>query len=184
MVDSASVSGSELIAHCARRCRLPGSADGGHEPQECSTSLVIASVDPRLVQDLGKHLTYLALDHRCCVGLSDLVSKAAGPSGMRRSQFVRAQIPMRDQDLGDGGQFVLQTRRQYRKPHHLDQSDVLLLDVMQFGVRMVDAEWMLIGGDVVSQHQIKFECVAAATGVMVLCGCPSVSAKMKASESV
>ena len=59
---------------------------------------------------------------------------------------------------------ALQAGRQYRQTHNLDQTDVLLLDMMQLCMGMIDSQRMLLCGDIVTQHQIQFELVSALSG--------------------
>ena len=49
----------------------------------------------------------------------------------------------------------LQTTRQDEQPHHLNQPDVLLLDVMQRRMRMEDAQRVLFARTVVAQNEIQ-----------------------------
>ena len=59
------------------------------------------------------------------------------------------------------GHFIIESGRKNRKSHNFDESDIFFLDMMILAVRMVNAQRMLIGGDVVSQHQIQFVLAAA-----------------------
>ena len=45
--------------------------------------------------------------------------------------------------------------RKNSQTHYLNKSDILLLDMMQLAVRVVNSERMLLGRDVISQHQIQ-----------------------------
>ena len=53
------------------------------------------------------------------------------------------------------GHFGLEAAGQDGQAHDLDQADVLLLDVVELGVGVEDAQRMLGGGDVVAQHQVE-----------------------------
>ena len=59
---------------------------------------------------------------------------------------------------------TLQACRKDCKSHNFDQADVLLLDVMELCMRMVNAERMLIGCDIVAQSQIKLIEIPAFSG--------------------
>ena len=61
-------------------------------------------------------------------------------------------------------QLVPQPGGQHRKTHDLDEADVLLLDVVQLLMGMVDAEGILLRGDVVAQHQIQLKLSLPHTG--------------------
>ena len=52
-------------------------------------------------------------------------------------------------------QLGLQAAGQDEQAHHLDQADVLLLDVVQRRMGMEDAQRMLLAGAVVAQHQVQ-----------------------------
>ena len=50
---------------------------------------------------------------------------------------------------------ALETRGQHSEAHDLDEADVLLLDVMHLGMRMEDAERILVRRAVVAQHEVE-----------------------------
>ena len=59
---------------------------------------------------------------------------------------------------------TLQAGGQYGQTHNLDQTDVLLLDMMQLCMRMIYTQRMFLSSDIVTQHQIQFELVSALSG--------------------
>ena len=59
------------------------------------------------------------------------------------------------QEVLQRGQFRLQATGQNEQAHHLNQADVLLLDVMQRRMGVEDAQGMLVAGAVVAQHQAE-----------------------------
>ncbi len=74
--------------------------------------------------------------------------------------------------------FLEQTGRQDRKAHDLDEADIFFLDVMQLRMRVENAQRVLFGGQIVAEDSSKSLPFILAIGVIVLCGVPSVSAKI------
>lgn len=50
---------------------------------------------------------------------------------------------------------ALLTGRQHSQTHHLDQANVFPLDMMKLFMRMVYAQRMLLGSNIIAQHQIQ-----------------------------
>ena len=59
---------------------------------------------------------------------------------------------------------LFQTGRKDRKTHYLDKADVLLLDVMAVLMRMVNAQRIFPGRDVVPEGQIQLKGIAHFSG--------------------
>ena len=102
------------------------------------------------------------------------------PVRMLRKRLIRADVLSFSRIGGlQRCHLIFQTCRQYGKTHNLDQTDIFFFDMMQLCMRMIYAKRMLLGRDVVAQHQIQFDTCSPrfrAIGVIVLCGSPSVSA--------
>ena len=64
---------------------------------------------------------------------------------------------MRSDSPGKIVKFLLEPRGEYGKSHYLDETDVLLLEVVVFRVRMVNTQRMLFRGYVVTKNKIQFE---------------------------
>ena len=86
------------------------------------------------------------------------------PVRMLGKHLVAADVRAGKDGLFQIRHLAVQTGRKHRKAHHFDQADVLLLDVVQLRMGMIHAQRMLLGGDVVAQHQIQLIVVAALSG--------------------
>ena len=83
---------------------------------------------------------------------------------MLGKHLVAADIRAGEDGFFQSGHLAVQAGRKHRKAHDLDQADVLLLDVVQLRMGMIYAERMLLGGDVVAEHQIQLVIIAALSG--------------------
>ncbi len=61
-------------------------------------------------------------------------------------------------------QLLPKPRREHRKTHYLNETDVLLLDMVELRMRMENPQGMLFRGDVVSEHQIQFKTLSPLPG--------------------
>ena len=104
-------------------------------------------------------MAYLVLQdqvHIVGVQLRVLCKDLLGPLGMLLQGLgVLCGGQVRHQHISKVEQLLLQAAGQHGQTHHLDETDVLLFDVVQFSMGMVHAQRMLRSGDVVAQHQIQ-----------------------------
>ena len=112
-----------------------------------------------MLQHLGKDQASFLLNDLQCVLPGDgvFVPEALRPVGVLLRALIRPQVRPGHQGVGHGGQLVLQPGGQHCKAHDLDQADILLLDMVEFGVGVVQAQRVLLGGQVIAQHQIQFK---------------------------
>ena len=93
-----------------------------------------------------------------------LALEAIGPVGVLGGALIGTEVGTPHQGVGHGGQLLLQPGRQHGQAHDLDEADVLLLDVVELGMGVVDAQGVLGGGDVVAEHQVQLVVAAPAAG--------------------
>ena len=74
---------------------------------------------------------------------------------MSRRQGILPQIAAGDQLVRHCGQLRLQAGGEDGQPHHLDEADVLLFDVVELRVGVVETQRVLRRGQVVAQHQVQ-----------------------------
>ncbi len=74
-------------------------------------------------------------------------------------------------EIGPGGQGVRHCGQLFLEPggqngqaHHLDQADILLFDVVELPVGVIDSQGVLLGGNVVAQHQVQLVSFAPPPG--------------------
>ena len=51
----------------------------------------------------------------------------------------------------------MESSGQYRQTHDLDQSDVLLFDMVQGRIRMIHAQRSVLGGKVIAEHEVALK---------------------------
>ena len=97
---------------------------------------------------------------------------------MARARRVRVQRGAHGIDVGargdaleqvrpHGGELAHEARRQDREAHDLDEADVFLLDVVVLGVRVEDAERVLVARDVAAQREVGLVALAAHGSALV-----------------
>ena len=86
------------------------------------------------------------------------------PVGMFLKQFILTDIHTGKNRLRKLLHLILQSGRKNRQSHNFNQTDIFLLDMMQLRVRMIDTKRMLLGRDIVAQHQIQFELISSFSG--------------------
>ena len=125
-----------------------------------------ALVDAGVFENLCKHKAGLLLHnlHRVIFGNGVVFGKRFCPVGVGGGQLVGAQVAAVRQLFRHRRQLRLQAGGQYGQAHDLDQADILLLDVVQLGMRVIEPQRMLLGGEVVAQHQVQLIALAAAAG--------------------
>ncbi len=81
-------------------------------------------------QYFGKNSSHLAAHHGLSVLRGDLGGEAGRPFGVLLGERIGSQILTGHEMLLHRGQLLLETGWQYRQAHHLNEADVLLLNVM------------------------------------------------------
>ena len=85
------------------------------------------------------------------------VQQRLRPVGVRLRQRIVLERLSAEERLPDSLQLRRQTRRQNGKSHDLNQADVFLFDVVQAWVGVIESERSVLGGEVVSEHQIALK---------------------------
>ena len=119
----------------------------------------IQFVDAGVGQNFGEHVADLILQNGVyvvCVQFRMAGEDALGPLGVLLQLFgVLGSGGAGDQYIGQLGHFLLQAAGQNGQTHDLDEADIFLFDMVQFCVRVEHAQRVLLGGDVIAQHQIQ-----------------------------
>ncbi len=82
------------------------------------------------------------------------------PLGVLHKLLIASDILALCQIIRKSLHLIFQSGRQHSKSHNLDQSDILLLDVMILRMRMINSKRMLLCSDIVPQGQIQLEDVS------------------------
>ena len=78
------------------------------------------------------------------------------PVGMSCDRSLPAYVAAGQEGFFQCFHFPEKTRRKNGEAHHFDQSDIFLLDVMQFRMRMEDSQRILLRRAIVAEHQVQF----------------------------
>ena len=95
-----------------------------------------------MLQNSGKHQPDLLMDNGCDIVRRQVISgsKAFCPVCMGSGQWVGTQVAAAEERLTKSRQLGFETRRQNGQTHDLDQANVFLFDMVEFGVRMIQPE--------------------------------------------
>ena len=129
-------------------------------------ALGIACVDACILQNTLEGLTDFSLkDLLYVLGRKGvIVTEALKPCRVLFDALVVGKILACQNRVAHNGDLLLETCGENGKSHDLDQADVFFLDVMYVGMWVINAERMLLGRDVVAEHEIKLEFAVAHTG--------------------
>gem|GEM_PF-5632468 len=127
-----------------------------------------ALVDARVREDGLEDFADLVLEHfvevfGLCLGVlraDFLVPCGVALDFLDAADVFRALDPL----LLQRGHLFLEARRQHGEAHDLDEADILFLDVVNFLMRMEDAERILVRRAVVAQHEVELVALALAAG--------------------
>ena len=135
------------------------------EAQEGSSSLGSTLVDTRVLQNGLKGLANLFLQNSFNILFLEIVAggKALDPLCMLGDLLTGRDVKAFFQILGKQLDLALESGGQDRKPHDLDQANVLLFDVMLVGVRMINTQGVLLCGQIIAQNQIQLVILTTAT---------------------
>ena len=138
--------------------------DIGDKAVKRFSALGIALIDAGVDKNLGKDLADFFIDDLVDVvrGHAATTEEFLRPVCVLGNGLVSAQIAACKDGRLERIHLFFQAGGQHGKSHNLDKPDVFLLDMMQLRMRMVDAERILLRGDVVAQDEIQLIVVAAA----------------------
>ena len=74
--------------------------------------------------------------------------------------LICPDVPALKDCLSQICQFLFQAGGKNCQAHYLDETDIFLLNMVQFLMGMVHAQRELFGGDIIAQHQIQFKHIA------------------------
>ena len=117
-----------------------------------------------MLQNLRKNLAHFHFQNACggFGGEHLLIHQFLDPS------FVLLKLTHQgnagENGMLNAGQLLLQSGGQHCQAHNFNQADIFLLDVVQLCVGMVDTQRMLLGCNIVAQHQIQLVILTSAAG--------------------
>ena len=123
-----------------------------YELEECSLSSLISLVNACTLKDLCEYIADLILKYLVYVVCIYVVlsNESLYPVVMLCYILMSIDVSTCHKKLCHLFNLAHASCRKDRKSHHLDESDVLLLDVVILLPWMIETKWMLLCGDVVT----------------------------------
>ena len=126
---------------------------------ECPESFFVVLVDACIFEYLAEDFSdFLFQDmiNVVCVDLRIGRKELVHPVRVFLDLFVAPDVFAFEDVLFQQFHLAFQTCRKHGKSHDFDQADVFFLDVMKLRVGMIDAQRVLLCGDVVTKGEIQF----------------------------